>query len=249
MALLTLPEELTLEITYRCASVRDGARLTQACSALHAQQAAHWISSMSRILRLEWDPAFTKQHTISNERTLLRYYSHGGTPWAAGKAVLPTSGKSSWQMRIDQSHDNDGRMTLGVCDEAARCGWGLQCAIGMLQRVSRDEAGESDPFAPPPPFFPDVEGMSTLKLFPGKELIHTTGQPATLQGIANGSVVEVIVDHDLGVLSYRLNDNPVVEALRGFPPGARLRPWAHLNWEEDQVTLVGPLRVEEQVQP
>ena len=36
--------------------------------------------------------------------------------------------------------------------------------------------------------------------------------------------VEVIVDHDAGILSFRINNGAVIEALKGFPPGAALRP-------------------------
>ena len=50
------------------------------------------------------------------------------------------------------------------------------------------------------------------------------GQPANLAGRATGAVIEVIFDHDAGSLSYRVNDWPVFEALRGFPVGAALRP-------------------------
>ena len=34
------------------------------------------------------------------------------------------------------------------------------------------------------------------------------------------------MDHSEGSLAFRVNDGPVLKALRGFPKGAPLRPWA-----------------------
>ena len=49
----------------------------------------------------------------------------------------------------------------------------------------------------------------------------------SLHGGATCAVIEVLVDHDNGVLSYRVNGGPVLEALKGFPKDAtgQLRPW------------------------
>lgn len=52
------------------------------------------------------------------------------------------------------------------------------------------------------------------------------GRPADLYGRAVGAMIEVLVDHDKGMLSYRVNNGPVFEALKGFPIGAALRPFA-----------------------
>ena len=57
------------------------------------------------------------------------------------------------------------------------------------------------------------------------------GNPTSLVGRATiGAVIEVLVNHGEGVLSYRINGGPVLEALKGFPKGAagQLRPWVTL---------------------
>ena len=54
------------------------------------------------------------------------------------------------------------------------------------------------------------------------------GKPTNLRGKATGAVIQVLVDHDEGVLSFQINGGPVLEALKGLPKGAagQLRPFA-----------------------
>ena len=66
-------------------------------------------------------------------------------------------------------------------------------------------------------------------------MFNEAGQPANLEGRANGAVIEVIVDHSEGSLAFRVDDGPVLPPLRGFPVGAPLRPWALLAAPNDRV--------------
>ena len=63
------------------------------------------------------------------------------------------------------------------------------------------------------------------------------GQPTNLLGQAMGATIEVRVNHDEGTLSYIINDGPPLLALRGFPRGAALRPWAELMSTDDRVSF------------
>ena len=71
-------------------------------------------------------------------------------------------------------------------------------------------------------------------------MFNEAGQPANLQGRATSAVIEVIVDHSEGSLAFRINDGPVLEALRGFPKGAPLRPWVLMWLQGDSMTLCRP---------
>ena len=59
----------------------------------------------------------------------------------------------------------------------------------------------------------------------------------SLKGKEVGAVIEVVVDHDAGSLSFRINRGPLLPALGGYPRGARLRPWARLCHEGDRLSF------------
>ena len=75
---------------------------------------------------------------------------------------------------------------------------------------------------------------------------------ANLRGRVEGSVVEVIVDHDAGTLGYRINGGPCLEALplrdgdKGyvegrpttFPRGVALRPYCSAYYPGDSMRFV-----------
>lgn len=42
------------------------------------------------------------------------------------------------------------------------------------------------------------------------------------------TTVECTFDADCGVLTFRIDGGPLVTALNGFPPGARMRPFVRL---------------------
>jgi len=132
-----------------------------------------------------------------------------------------------------------GRLAIGVCDGASRCAWGLQLATGRLHRVSRDACGSYDICAPAPEGYPDDGTCSpSFAVFPGTKVAFCH------EDDAQGGLVEVLVDHDAGVLGYRINGGMPFVAIRGFRRGAALRPWAQLNWEEECVQLTGPLQLD-----
>ena len=74
-------------------------------------------------------------------------------------------------------------------------------------------------------------------------MFDDAGRPADLRGRAKGAIIEVHVDHDAGTLGFRINEGPYIEALKGFPKGAALRPWSQCGFKEDCVQFVGHLMV------
>ena len=114
-------------------------------------------------------------------------------------------------------------MFIGVCNAASNCGWGLFLSDGALYRFSRNAAGELVN-APPPEGWPDGDRTQLMR--------NAAGQPADLQGRAEGAVIEVIVDADEGSLAFRVNgEAPLRVPDFAFPQGAQLRPWARLVGE------------------
>ena len=75
-------------------------------------------------------------------------------------------------------------------------------------------------YVPLPDGWPDGQGTQIMK--------DEAGQPTDLHDKANGAVITVCIDHDAGTLGFRVNGGPLVEALKGFPVGAALRPWVVL---------------------
>ena len=125
--------------------------------------------------------------------------------------------RGSWAVRIENCRLNTGFMFIGVCNLTGTCAWGLHPYSGMLYRVSRLEGGAFSFDAPPPDGYPDGTRARVM--------VNAAGQLTNLQGRVRGAVIETIVDEQHGALSFRINGGPIVEALRGFPPGAPLREW------------------------
>lgn len=176
--------------------------------------------------RLRWLPCVTTSHEISNfDFSLIRKLTAenaGFASWGAAQ-VLRLTGRSSWQVRIDHCFLDDGDLTVGVCDETATCGWGLNLKTGNLYRDTRTAEGRFACMAPPAAY-PDGDGTQIC---------------AGMCGKASGTVVEVVVDHTAGLLSFGLQGR-FVTALSGFPAGAALRPMVRSVYPGDQVTLVSP---------
>ena len=156
--------------------------------------------------------------------------------WAQGP-LLPVAGKTSWAIEVEHSFENEGFLNVGVCDAAGRIHWGLNCAYGRLFRYHRGANGKQV-IRLPPPAPPDgwPDGHRTFTM------MDEAGNRINLYRKAAGTVIEVLVDHDEGVLSFRINGGPVREALTGFPKGAagQLRPWARLIYSEDRVRFTSP---------
>lgn len=191
---------------------------------------------------MRWVPEMTVNHAISNKgRTLTiaddrrPWGRRDRWRWAAG-LPLPRIGVSSWKVHIDESFRNHGILQVGVCDAAARCGWGLCLCSGKLYRDSRDANGflyYAPPYnAPPPDGFPDGDGTNVMT--------DEAGQGLHLRGRAIGLVIEVLVDHNAGTLGFRINDGPPLNALGGFPRGAVLHPYAGRILGTDRVSFEAP---------
>ena len=215
--LLTLPDELILTIARNALrnDLPSGLRIRQVSKIL--QRKCQPLKAEAESRRLRWMAELTDNHEISNEaRTLTRVPGAPVCPWAAG-GLLPTSGRSSFTVRVEQSAGNQGMCYIGVCDKPGRCCWGFYPHSGTLLRATRNAQGESILDAPPPMGYPD--GHQTRVMF------DEHGFPTSLYGRVVGSVIEVHVDHDEGTLGFRVNAGPLLLALRGFPKGAPLRPW------------------------
>ena len=199
-------------------------------------------AKLSRSLR--WDPQLSRGCVLSRACTTLTRATpdqhfvygvgaglHPNKSWAAG-GMLPDHGTFSWLVSIDRAVDNAGRLLIGVCDEPSTCAWGLCPFDGRLYRRSREEHEPRRVLnhAPPPDGFPD--GGNTHVLY------HADGARFNLDGRAQGTLVEVLVDADAGTLDFRIGvDGPRIRGLSGLPPATALRPWARLMGLGDSVTV------------
>ena len=101
---------------------------------------------------------------------------------------------------------------IGVARADGSLGWGLYLSCGKLCR----RFGPNGP-VPLPDGWPDGHRTQVMK--------DEAGQSNGLRGKATGAVISVCIDHDAGTLGFRVNGGPLLEALKGFPVGAALRPW------------------------
>ena len=62
---------------------------------------------------------------------------------------------------------------------------------------------------PPPAGYPDGDETQVMK--------DAAGQPTNLTGSAIGAEIEVIVDHDEGTRSFRVNGGPLLEVPKCLP--------------------------------
>ena len=240
-ALLDLSDELLEELggAVLASSPRDALRFCQACRALRAK--LERLQALIESRRLRWLPEMTAEHSVDDGLTLACTRARGcddKLPWAAA-GLLPTVGTSRWTVRVVRSLANDGNgCWIGVCDAAARCAWGLFLYSGRLRRISRDGHGKVDFDASPIEGFPNGNYKQVIK--------DMDGRPASLRGKATGALVEVLVDHDAGTLTYRINGGPCLVALppqdeaatttkssQVFPQGAALRPYAACYYAGD----------------
>ena len=124
------------------------------------------------------------------------------------------AGTTAFSVRVDESKNNDGEVVIGVARADGSLGWGLYLGVGDLcRRIGPDYAP-----VPLPDGWPDGYGTQVMKT--------KAGRPTNLNGEASGAVITVCIDHDAGTLGFRVNGGPLLEALKGFPVGAALRPWA-----------------------
>ena len=116
---------------------------------------------------------------------------------------------------------------------AGSCEWSVSPFYGRLLRRSWDRNGNLLVAAAPPEGYPDGHLKPVL--------VDLDGESARLEGRAVGSVIEVVMNHDEGWLSFCLDGGAEGPRLEGFPlgdgGGTPLRPVLGLRWEEDQVTI------------
>ena len=241
ISLLELPEEVVLVIVESVLALDLPAclRLCLCCKTLRevidAPQAGggRSVRAEAEARRLRWEEAV--RHDISaNGQVLTKWdddpFSTGFMPWAQGP-LLPVTGKSSWAIKVEQQQalDNVMNIRIGVCDAAGLSSWGLSLVTTRLHRLHRDANRRmvfpSPPatWLPPPDGWPDGHDTEFIPRMVNIPITDLHGR----YGRATCAVIEVLVDHDNGVLSYRVNGGPVLEALKGFPKDAtgQLRPW------------------------
>ena len=267
-AVVTTLEELPDDILFvvaRCVlsfDTRAAARLCQANKLFGDRLQEIWAMAHAR--RIRWLPEMTELHEIGNDdRTLIAAgpvdedlltlqtvdveymdgrgntgFNSGTRSWAVG-GLLPSTGRTEWTVRIDQSAN--GRMLLGVCEESGAFGWGLEPYDGRLHRYWRNGNGDVDLERTRPPYngYPDGDGNRLMA--------------GVLRGTAEASVVEISVDADAGTVGFTVDEggtsrglpkshvaHPRRYELGGFPRGVAPRPWAMLYLHlGDQVTLGG----------
>jgi len=252
--LASLPDDALHEIGCKLLSMetRAAVRFCLTSSAMAARLQSTLVAAQAR--QVVWLPDWTALHSVSaNGRTLtaegevcedgLTLATDAGMTrsWAAG-TELPSTGACAWSCRINVG--GSGRMAIGVCDAAGVCAWGVEPFTGVLGRYTRDECGLVNLLcpAPPPPQYPCGVGLRMMA--------------TNLRGTTEGSVVEVSVDADSGVVGFVVDElgtarqrygrahvaYPRRHELRGFPRGVALRPWAMLYLHAgDQVELNGCL--------
>ena len=229
---MALPNELLLDVGRHVLSVDLPAALSLRQTCRRLCTSLDLMRAEAETWRLRWEADATTGHAISNDGRTLTSMCGPDHPWAAG-TVLPTAGHSCWKIHVDTANGEDGGIFVGICDGAGLNAWGVELNEGTLFRVSRNDSGRPV-IRVPPPGWPNGHGMPVVR--------NARGSPRRLQKPLAGVIVEVHVDHLSGVLRFRINGGPLVDALRGFPRGAELRPWVSLYLSvDDRVTLL-PLR-------
>ena len=244
--LLDVPEELLIHIGITLLSPSCG------CDVVSAQTLSWTSSHLREKLQVVKGVAKASRHSLRwgvqrlDTDIVLRASGRGlraaiDQSWcrAYGKPLKP-HGCSTWAVRIDRTRANQGLMQIGVSlvERNGTCEWSLSPFYGRIIRRCWDRDGDLQVGAPAPSGHPDGHLM--------KVLVDAEGGPATLEGRANNSVIEVIFDHDAGYLAFRLDGGPEGARLDGFPvEGERsgigvsklLRPVIGFRWPEDQVTI------------
>ena len=154
----------------------------------------------------------------------------GRDSWAACD-LLPTTGRSTWEVKINHTFSNRGMVMIGVCEETSHQAWALYAFTGTLRRC-RLQCDAVRCGGAPWEGWPDFDHTPLL-------VDDASGLYSDLDGSANGAVVECTWDADDGCLSFRVNGGATLVAIDCFKRGTALRPWVRLNFAEDRITI-GP---------
>lgn len=179
-----------------------------------------------------------------------------GKKWKAARCgPLARSGKSSWIVLLDECRG--GYVDVGVATpDDVFFSWSLAAYSGHAMRMgpwidgclhnrgpaaTEDEDGQQLAPRTPGEAYEGIAETSALR--------DAHGQTATLRRGAAGSQVEVTVDHDAGVLSFRvqtgsrsrsgdaLEPGDLSISMHGFPAGAALCPFVALYDKGDTVVV------------
>ena len=186
---------------------------------------------------MRWVEDLTRSHTISGDGlTLSKIGGNLQNAWATGE-LLPSTGVSSWGVRITKSRMNLGYLRVGVCDSSATCAYALMLADGRLNRLSRTEADPGN--------YCSAEAPTGHPSLPwGATVLHDSGhQPVKAHAVV-GLELDMSFDADTGVLKFKVysgsdRDAPTMATgvLEGFAAGTALRPYAFLD-TQDEIVLI-----------
>ena len=187
--------------------------------------------------RVRWLPELNnRKFTISDDGCAITCrIRNDACEWASG-SLLPTTGRVSFRVRIKDLSDKYwfGSIYIGVCTEANTDAWGFcpltTLSIGRFHRYANGKRCDGSLHGPPANY---PNGHETKLMF------DEAGRPTRLlMSELQGAVIEVIVDHGEGSLSFRVNDGSVLGPLLGFPRGAQLRPWLQCNLFNSKIVCI-----------
>ena len=207
-SLAELPHDVVTNVALWLLKVNDfeaAQSLSWTCTDFHENLQGLRVLTRMRRHKLRWAVAHLNEDVVLRCRGLRVIGSEPSWRRAYGLPLLPKESTSTWSIRIDRSRRNQGLMLLGVSVQM-RTGlyeWCLSPFYGRLFRRAWDMDGDLMCGEPPPAGYPDGHLKHVL-------VDELTGEPTTLEGRANGAIIEVTVDHDEGKLSFRLNGGPEV---------------------------------------
>jgi hypothetical protein len=184
-----------------------------------AKEARRAVAPPKRLVDLRWEPDLMASDTVDLRGRVLRK-EEGGNSWTVG-SELPNRGRYAFRLRIDHTHRNAGAIFVGVCDSGGTFARVFSPATGCLHCINLGQD-------------PSSSGAQA----PTQTLSDAQGRPCTLQGKADGSVIEVIVDVKLGTLAFRIDGGPVLPGYIGLPKKDALRPCVGMHHPMDQVTML-----------
>lgn len=222
-------------------------RLRQTCTELRhrMEKAQHQVEAT----RLAWlprcssgctfsDAALSAPFAIMNSgRTLEQQLDH--ECWSAGPP-LPTSGRTAWTIRVDQSAGFAGWFRVGLylphANEASGVvghTWSMLAAEGEVSHavvyaesvrlcMGPDEEADLIPMEDEERYFAPPTG------FPRARSVRVVGDAVDSVSFV-GLKLTCIYDADAGELSFRYGEGPPTRPLAGFPKAAALCPWVYLS--------------------
>ena len=242
--LLELPDELLIHCTLLLLSPTDfssAQTLTWVSRDLHERLQPVRAILKARRHSLRWSVKSQAEDVVlSGSGRGLRAASDGNWRRAYGRP-LPPRGCSIWAVRIDSTRASQGLLLIGVSltQKWGVCEWSVSPFYGRLLRRSWDRDGNLLLATSAPPGYPDGHLVPML--------VDEEGATISLEGRANGAIIEVVLDHDEGTLAFRLNgaDGPRLEGFPAAVSGTLLRPVIGFRWAEDRVTIRSGPRLRE----